>query len=166
MLASGILAVIALPERWCNACLMLSLHTYYAFMLSIRLCAYMSVLQYLNILSVTLGAHDRLCGLSNAPFHGHVAMRRGCWLGRSLVTFAHVTQNYIECICTYSISACSNISDIVVCAYHGICGLSNTLSNIHVIVLQGHRPGHSQTAFIHATQDNDCRSSTIKRCLV
>ena len=44
MLAPDIPAVIALPERWCNACLMLSLHTYYASMLSIRLCAFMSVI--------------------------------------------------------------------------------------------------------------------------
>ena len=52
---------------------------------------------------------DRLCSLSNAPFHGHVATWRGCWLGRSLVTFTHLTQDYMECICRYSISACSNI---------------------------------------------------------
>ena len=109
---------------------------------------------------------DRLCGLSNAPCHGDVATRRGCWPGCSLVAFAHLTQDYMECICRYSISACSNIFDIVVCAYHGTCSPSNALSNIHVIVLQGHRLGRSQTAFVHATQDNVCHSSTFQRCLV
>ena len=109
---------------------------------------------------------DRLCGLFNAPFHGHVAMWQGCRLGCSLVTFAHLTQDYIECICTYSISTCSNIFNIMICAYHGICSPFNALSNIHVIVLQGHWLSCSQTAFVHATQDNVCHSSTFQRCLV
>ena len=166
MLAPGIPAVIALPGRWCNACLMLSLHTYYASMLSIRLAHICLLFHYLNILSVALGAHDRLCSLSNPPFHGHVAMQQECWPGRSLVTFAHLTQDYIDCMCTYSISACFNMFGIVVCAYHALCSPSNKLFNIHVIVLQGHRPGCSQTAFVHATQNKVCHSSTIQRCLV
>jgi len=43
MLAWGILAVIALPGKWCNSCLIHSLHRYYASLLSMSFCVSISI---------------------------------------------------------------------------------------------------------------------------
>ena len=69
------------------------------------------------------------------------------WL--SSTASIHVTQDYIAFISMYSFSYYGNIFNRV-SYYH----------NGHVIVLQGHRPGHYQAASLHVTRDYVASMST------